>query len=186
MDDSEIPHRVIDRIYARIEKAPSGCWIFTGSLNGVGYGRVGWSNPDKTKSWRQTHRALYEVTYGPIPEGMHLDHVCHDPATCHPEQSKDCPHRACCNPEHLRAVTARENLLRGGTISALRRAVEECPKGHPLDASNTLISTKGQRQCKACTYERNRAYYHKNAERRKAYNKQWRDARKARRAAIQE
>jgi hypothetical protein len=178
MVEIQIPQRVLDRIEARVKKAPNGCWLWPGAKV-EGYGRITWSDLNGKKTWHLTHRVMHESVNGPIPEGMQIDHICHDPDECSPAIAKDCPHRACCNPEHLRAVSTRENLLRGGTVSAARRAVEECPKGHAFDASNTLVSTQGQRSCKACTYERNRAYYHKNSERRKEYNRKWRAARKS-------
>jgi hypothetical protein len=37
----------------------------------------------------------YELVKGPIPEGLYIDHMCHTPA--------------CVNPDHLRAVTNKQN-----------------------------------------------------------------------------
>lgn len=44
------------------------------------------------------HRALYESRHGPIPPKARLDHLCRQ--------------RACINPDHLEAVTNRENVFR--------------------------------------------------------------------------
>lgn len=168
----EAPDRVIARIKERIEIDDNGCWMFRGALS-EGYGHLGWRDPvPRTAS---AHRVMYTALRGPIPRGLDLDHLCHDPAACSPDKASDCPHRACCNPDHLAAVTRRENLLRGGTVSAMRRATTHCPQGHELTEGNTLTSSLGQRQCKECAYERNRAYYWKNRERRSAYNKAWRE-----------
>lgn len=41
------------------------------------------------------HRWAFEQEYGPIPEGMQVDHICH--------------HEACVNHEHLRLATPSEN-----------------------------------------------------------------------------
>lgn len=169
---SDIPERVVRRISERVERAPNGCWIWPGAKT-EGYGRISWTQ-DGVKTWRLVHRTLYEATVAPIPAGLDLHHTCHDPMECAPAVARECPHRACCNPAHLEPVTRQENLLRGGTIAAARSAVTHCPAGHLYDAANTLISPKGQRQCKTCTYERNRAYYWKNREKRKAYNAAWR------------
>jgi hypothetical protein len=168
----EAPDRVVARVKQRIVENADGCWIWQGSLSG-GYGHVGWQE-NGIGHWKSAHRILYEAEIGPIPEAHDLDHLCHDPAKCAPKQASDCPHRACCNPAHLSPATRRQNLLRGGTISAERRAVTHCPQGHEYTEANTIESTKGQRSCRTCSYERNRAYYWKNRERRAEYNRQWR------------
>ena len=48
---------------------------------------------------RLAHRFAYEVTVGPIPDGMVIDHVC--------------GYRPCVNPAHLEVVTQQENCKRG-------------------------------------------------------------------------
>lgn len=45
------------------------------------------------------HRRSYELEYGPIPPGLQIDHLCRE--------------KACVNPDHLEAVTPRENVRRG-------------------------------------------------------------------------
>jgi hypothetical protein len=44
------------------------------------------------------HRYLYLLAKGPIPSGLELDHLCGN--------------KRCCNPDHLEAVTHRENMRR--------------------------------------------------------------------------
>ncbi len=95
------------RLFRRVERTDSGCWLWTGALNG-GYGRIHHS-PGRVL---YTHRAAYELLVGPVPEGMDLDHLCRN--------------RACCNPDHLEPVTRRENLLRGDTLTAAHAADRPC------------------------------------------------------------
>lgn len=166
------PERVIERIRQRIFINDDGCWQWQGGKS-VGYGRVSWSGGEG-KIWRLTHRVMWERVNGPIPDGLDLDHLCHDPANCSPAVASDCPHRSCCNPDHLKPATRQENLLRGGSIAAKRAKVTQCPEGHPLDENNTLMSKRGQRRCKQCAYKRNRDYYWMNRERRAEYNREWR------------
>lgn len=68
----------------------SGCWLWAGADNGVGYGKF---------RGKYAHRVSYEAAKGPIPDGMHLDHLCRI--------------RCCVNPDHLEPVTNAENARRG-------------------------------------------------------------------------
>src|SRR6266567_487358 len=70
------------------------------------------------------HRWMYTHMYGPIPEGLFLDHLCRN--TC------------CVNPEHLEPVTSRENTLRGITIAATNARKTHCLHGHAFTHDNTL------------------------------------------------
>ncbi len=48
----------------------SGCWIWTGHIAPTGYGRYG---------LHYAHRMSIEIHRGPIPDGMHIDHLCRGP-----------------------------------------------------------------------------------------------------------
>lgn len=113
----------------------NGCWIYTGKLGKNGYGYIGVDG--KTKL---AHRVSYELSIGPIPEGLQLDHLCRV--------------RSCINPDHLEPVTNRENGLRGISFAAQNVVKTHCPLGHPYDDDNTRVrSTKygwQRRDCKAC------------------------------------
>jgi hypothetical protein len=61
-----------------------------------------------------------------------------------------CRVRHCVNPDHLEAVTCRENLLRGETLQAANVAKTECPQGHPYDEENTYVYPNGRRDCRTC------------------------------------
>ena len=72
----------------------TGCWLWQRGTNPEGYGRM-----QREGRLVYPHRAFYEDKYGPIPEGMELDHVV-------------CQNPPCCNPDHVEPVTHLENVRR--------------------------------------------------------------------------
>lgn len=139
------------RFWSFVEKTDD-CWRWTGAPTTFGYGKLKFKNAPLA-----AHRVAYELLVGPIPEGMSLDHLCHTrDLTC--PGGKKCPHRLCVNPEHLEPVSGRENRMRGRSFAPVNAAKTECIHGHPFDAANTYITTKGTRVCRACTSASQRAY----------------------------
>lgn len=132
---------------------PEACWPWRGSLNDDGYGHFG-------KRAQMAHRVAYELMRQPIPDGLVIDHVCHDDSNC--AGGKSCLHRRCVNPEHLLAVRQRDNILRSGRTMPNRNAAKtHCPRGHEYSAENTrhTISTKTggpRRECRTCIRSRPR------------------------------
>ncbi len=115
---------------ARIAKADTGCWLWTGHIGRNGYGVIGIGGRKLAKA----HRFAYERFIGPIPDGMQLDHLCRV--------------RHCVNPTHLEPVSNRENVIRGN--EARPRALA-CKRGHLFTPKNTYVNpSSGRRECKAC------------------------------------
>lgn len=123
-----------------------GCWEWSGALHPQGYTQF-WVPGESIP--RKGHRASYEIHNGPIPKGLDIDHLCRN--------------RGCVNPKHLEAVTHRENMLRGETVSGIAARKSTCRNGHPFD---WIIPTNGKRGCRMCHNERQRLYNIRRAERR--------------------
>lgn len=140
------------RLVARRSIQPNGCWHYTGTINEDGYGHCGY----KGRPGQGVHRVAYELFVGPIPPGMKINHRCHDED---PDCSGGlCLHRRCFNPEHLEAVTDRQNVLNGKTPAAKNAAKTHCTHGHEFSPENTYIRPDGARACRACVRARGRIH----------------------------
>lgn len=143
--------RSVASLYERLARIVidlvSGCWLWTGALD-HGYGVI---NVDGRM--RNAHRVAYELLVGPVPSGLLLDHLCHDPARC--SGGFSCIHRRCINPDHLEPVTMLENFRRGcrppSFVAAWQRAKTHCPSGHPYSGDNLFFKKSGDRACRECS-----------------------------------
>jgi hypothetical protein len=119
------------RFWENVDKSGE-CWIWTAALDQDGYGKCRYGG-----SVQRAHRVAWDMLVGPIPDGLHLDHLCRV--------------RACVNPMHLEPVTNRVNLLRGDTHAARNAAKTHCPKGHEYTDENTQRKSNGSRICRTCS-----------------------------------
>lgn len=92
-----------ERFWMKVEKTIS-CWYWLGAISDSGYGNFYLSGG----SWIGAHR----YSYGRVPDGLVLDHVCHSIDASCTKLGPECLHRRCVNPAHLEAVTTAENLRR--------------------------------------------------------------------------
>lgn len=141
-----------ERFWTRVQKegplslhrgVAGRCWVWTGPPNRDGYGRF-----SDGGRFFLAHRWAYRTSYGEIPEGLELDHLCR--------------RRACVRPDHLDAVTHAENVSRGhaGLCNATKT---HCPAGHAYDEANTR-TRNGHRECRACGRVRAAARYARQKE----------------------
>lgn len=157
-EQSRIPANFKSWIVERTRREDE-CWIYIGPVTEGGYGTVWWWDSDRGANRMGTaHRVMWEIENGTIPNGMVIDHLCHDPSTCSPGP---CRHRACCNPDHLAMVTQRENTMRSGNFTAAKAAQTHCVNGHEFTPENTytraLRNGHPGRMCRACNRDRKRA-----------------------------
>src|SRR6267154_98569 len=129
----------IDRILKRVlVDLQTGCHVWTGSKLRTGYGNARYQG-----KIQYVHRITWQHKNGPVPEGLQLDHTCGN--------------KSCCNPAHLRAVTARENSLASTSNNMAARHFRKlvCPKC----AGPYSYNPAGRRFCKPCKKIHDHEYY---------------------------
>lgn len=124
----------------------TGCWLWPGDRVKGGYGRAYF----RGRKWL-AHRLAHTAYRGEIPDSLTIDHLCRQPA--------------CCNPDHLEAVTMKENTMRGNSFSRVNAEKTHCKRGHEFTDDNTYRYKDGRRDCRTCMHIRYTAYYAKNKER---------------------
>lgn len=82
--------------WANVTKGES-CWMWNQAPDGHGYGHARYKGIR-----RYAHRASYEINVGRIPDGMLIDHKCHNPM--------------CVNPAHLRLASKKTNAENFGAM----------------------------------------------------------------------
>ena len=128
---------------ARLSEAPNGCLEWVDRRNSDGYGllRVRWQGHEASLA---VHRLAWILEYGPIPDGMTVDHRCFN--------------TLCCNTSHLQLLPNRQNASNQRTRG--QRLRSQCPAGHPLNDATTYESRRADgrtyRRCKACKADNQR------------------------------
>ena len=122
-----------DRFWNHVMPEPmSGCWLWLGGTSNGSYGNL---HIKGTDNFVYAHRFSYELHKGAIPPELEIDHLCRNTLRV--------------NPDHLEAVTRRENVLRGRCPAAMQARQTHCKNGHLLSGDNIYASGR-KRICKVC------------------------------------
>lgn len=144
---SRIRGTAAERLWHRMGALPhhDDCWLWPGALTRNGYGAI--YDPSRGPvHMAKTHRVAYESFYGPPPDGLDLDHTCHNGTGC--PGGDGCIHRRCLNPHHLEPVSRSENNNRGqiGFHDGKCRYERH-------DLTEVYLRPDGRRECRACARE---------------------------------
>jgi hypothetical protein len=88
MDDFSTRRKEL--FWAKVNKA-EGCWEWTAARVHNGYGVFNLAGNRQ----QVAHKYSYRLHVGEVQDGLDIDHTCHN--------------RACVNPDHLRAITHKQN-----------------------------------------------------------------------------
>jgi hypothetical protein len=142
--------KIIKRFLSKVDKTEHqrckdhGCWMWTASLKGNGYGSFSVTHGRSVLA----HRLSYEHFKGEIPKGMVVRHRC-------PYSDGDRENRLCVNPDHLEVGTQKQNIGEGYNN---HRAKTHCPK---CGGDYTLRKDGAGRFCRPCETARTREYRRK-------------------------
>lgn len=108
------------------------CWNCSLAPNAKGYTNIS----IRGRTFR-THRVMWELDCGPIPDGETIDHLCRN--------------KVCINPAHMEVVSVKENNSRAvpyrwRTGGSAKRAI--CKRGHDLTTSGARAPDGGCLACK--------------------------------------
>lgn len=137
----------------RISGMTTDCILWTGAKYSSGYGQHRYEGK-RTGA----HRVAWMKANGAIPAGLEIDHLCNV--------------RLCVNVEHMQLVTRAENMR----LKAERQKV--CKRGHPKPPGTCKVCVKEYQQgpkFKAAVAR----WEAKNAERRRAYQREWQRRKRA-------
>lgn len=126
--------RLLERFEKNVDRRDDGCWDWTGVRHGKPYRHYGYVGFNGVRI--SAHRLAYHWRYGPVPDGLTVDHLCRN--------------TLCVNPAHLEAVTNRENILRGNGVPSRNARKTHCKRGHTLGGENLLRLSNGDRICRTC------------------------------------
>lgn len=84
------------RFWSKVNKTDT-CWLWTASTDKDGYGAFAYSGVQG-----KAHKYSYLLHNKKMPKKLIIDHLCRE--------------RRCVNPDHLEAVTYRENVVRGSNV----------------------------------------------------------------------
>ena len=128
------------------------CWLWTGWINSSGYGNFVFE-----RKIYGAHRFSIELSGQTIANGWVVDHACRN--------------RACINPDHLRVVTEKTNILQNSDGASARNAVKtHCKKGHLLSGDNLMVQfnnkakTRIARRCRTCERAQFKKYWKRKNE----------------------
>lgn len=102
-----------DRFWVKVDvQGQDDCWPWTASTQPSGYGQMRWAGKICL-----AHRLAWSLVNGPIPDGMQVNHRCHN--------------KLCCNTAHMELLSIEAHGLDSAIIAWGTLGDEStCRRGH--------------------------------------------------------
>jgi len=139
------PRPVAERFWEKVDiRDPDECWPWTKSCNPWGYGKFARVHGDIVPA----HRMAWELTHGPIPDGLFVLHHCDNPP--------------CCNPYKCLFLGTHQDNMRDmaskGRATNVNMRKIRCKRGHLLAGENLYVDPNGWRECRTCLQDKGVRY----------------------------
>jgi hypothetical protein len=142
VDASALTERQLSNFWRHVTRG-AGCWIWNGSKDSRGYGRLRIPRGAGT-GFTGAHRFAYALAGNDLPSDLVLDHLCDTPE--------------CVRPDHMNPTTQRDNLARSSiTLSGKSLKRTHFPCGHEITEEQILWEGT-TRRCAPCRSAYNKVY----------------------------
>lgn len=140
-----------DRFWSNVVLLASGCWQWTGAVDGKGYGAFTpcRTTPGVPAPQVSAYAWAFQKYRGLIIPGKQLHH--------------ECENIRCVSPYHLDQITPLEHVHKSPhNPCSVNASKTHCKNGHPYNAENTYVRKDCRsRTCRVCMREYHKTYRRK-------------------------
>lgn len=158
----DLTHEEINRFHSKIARS-EGCWLWQGQTNNQGYGRFNVYRGNR-RIRIFAHRLAYALATGEDLGDAVLRHDCDTPL--------------CCNPQHLRPGTQRDNIDDARHRGRMDLTGLEEQRAEKTQAFRDRLA-RGEKRCCVCLTVKPLAEFHRNVRENDGHQRRCKACRRA-------